>query len=344
MSLYNKLCDVNNWKYYNRMPFRDYRETQENPVVFILQYFQNGGKYNFIQDVVYQNDEGRARHVINTYFLGLYLKNHLDFLKPKSLFFKDRNFLWAWFLCSLYHDAFFNDLVEDDNEICYDYCKYSEGLLYTQKTIEKYYAKNKNPKTSYNGIVHYDHGIVAASKLYKNYMVMLNDAVRNGEQNIQDLFTENGIYVRENLIINHDTFISLCKIAKVIACHNIFVCDDKTQEEKYEKSGLAHLIVNDNRFHKMPHRNFFSTDDYGKLYYLLALTDTLEPTKRKIDMNDLDFEIENQNGRYVINILGTLNKEYLRGIDNLKNWLKGVKIENNGRRIVLEGIFGYKKQ
>ena len=32
MSLYNKLCNVNNWKYYHEIPFRGYREAQENPV------------------------------------------------------------------------------------------------------------------------------------------------------------------------------------------------------------------------------------------------------------------------------------------------------------------------
>ena len=42
----------------------------------------------------------------------------------------------------------------------------------------------------------------------------------------------------------------------------------------------------------MPNMSILSRDDYGKLYYLLALTDTLEPTKRGLDVNNIDIEVE----------------------------------------------------
>lgn len=341
MNLYERLNQINNWKYYTDMPISDYKQAIENPCDFIQRYFEHGGKVDFLLNSIYQNNANRAKHVVNTYFLGLYLVENVGFLQPTSLFLRtNRNFLWAWFLCSLYHDAFCNDTVAPTDEVRYDYCKYSKGLLYSQTTIENYYKKNKTEETSYNNEIHYDHGVIAASKLYSNYMQILDNALQNNNQNIENFFNEQGVLTEGNLRISHDTYVALCKIAKVIACHNIFVCDSNSNidKDKYRKNKLSHLIVGNGKFHKMPNMSILSRDDYGKLYYLLALTDTLEPTKRGLNVNDIDIEVE-KHGMSCEIILSNINDEiYLSGINSLPKWLDCVDVKDNGKKLVLHDL------
>ncbi len=338
MSLYDRLNQIENWKYYDRITYWNYKQAINNPKGFIREYFSYGGKLTFLLNAIFENNEDRAKHVVNAYFLGLYLVNNIGLLQPTSVFLQGKNFLWAWFLCSLYHDAFFEDEEVVDNDICYDYCNYSNGLLYTQTTIEKYYNKNTNVETSFDGKVHYDHGIVAASLLYKNYVSLLDNSLRNNNQTIKKFFAGENINVDENLIINYDTFIAVCRIAKVIACHNIFICDNKRDKTKYKNAGLSHLIEGTGKFHKMPHRNFCSRDDYGKLYYLLALTDTLEPSKRGINIKDIDIKVDNQGMICELTLSNVDNQDYLEGVQRLDSWLDCIEVKDNGNRLELHDL------
>lgn len=86
------------------------------------------------------------------------------------------------------------------------------------------------------------------------------------------------------------TFYALCKVAKVIACHNIFICSNG-ENKKYEQCKLNHLIPGNAKFRRMPHQQNYLRDDYEKLYYLLCLTDALEPSKRSISLNDINLNI-----------------------------------------------------
>ena len=140
--------------------------------------------------------------------------------------------------------------------------------------------------------------------------------------------------------ISYDTYISLCKIAKIIACHNIFVCDscNGCDKDKYNKNNLSHLIVGNSKFHKMPHGNFLSRDDYGKLYCLLALTDTLEPTKRKIDLCKYDIQVNE--AEIIINLKSDNieNFNYAKIQFELNAWLNfiEVSVEKNSEGYSIE--------
>lgn len=339
MILYERLNLINDWKYYSNIPISDYKQAIENPCDFIQRYFEYGGKTDFLFNSVYQGNACRAKHVVNTYFLGLYLVENIGFLKPTG-FLQGKNFLWAWFLCSLYHDAFCNNTVSSTDKVRYDYCKYGKGLLYSQTTIENYYKKNKTKETSYDNEIHYDHGIVAASKLYSNYMQILDNALQNNNQKIENFFNQQSILIEGNLHINYDTYVALCKVAKIIACHNIFVCDSNNEDDKdkYRKNKLSHLIVGNGKFHKMPNMSILSRDDYEKLYFLLALTDTLEPTKRGLDVNNIDIEVEKLDMSCEI-ILSNINDErYLSGINSLPKWLDCVDVKDNGKKLVLHDL------
>lgn len=345
MSLYNKLVSISKsyWCYYEGITVSNYKEAINNPLNFIESYFYYAGKNDFLYKSLFdfqQEDNPeqikRATHTVNTFFLGLYLKEKIDFLKPNknSFLVKDYNFLWAWFLCSLYHDAFF-DKNEDIIVKCH-YNRFIYGLLYKPNLIKRYYEKCKNPDTAYKNEPKCDHGIVAAEKLFCNYSNMVKIASNNPNfdfKNFQMSFEFCG------LKINNSTFHAMCKIAKIIACHNIFVADKK-EESKYEK--IPELIPGNKKFFYMPNiKNHNTMNSYEKLYFLLALVDTLEPSKRGIDLKDIDIQVDKiQQSEYVLRIemLTSLDKqeEYYNGIKQLGKWLNFVETSENGHEIYID--------
>lgn len=333
------------WQYYDGINLLGYEDAIARPLEFIETYFEHGNKNEFLfkslfydEQEDYSKQEERAIHTVNTFFLGIYLKERIDFLKPHKNSFlgqgdiKD-NFLWAWFLCSLYHDAFF-DKKEDITVNCH-YNHFSKGLLYNPDLIQRYYGKCKTKETAYKNEPKFDHGIVAAEKLFCNYSNMVKTASNNPNfdfKNFQMSFEFCG------LKINNSTFHAMCKIAKIIACHNIFVADKK-EESKYEK--IPELIPGNKKFFRMPNiKNHNTMNSYEKLYFLLALVDTLEPTKRGINLKDIDIDVQdNYDGSYILKIdlfneLGDYEK-YQNGIMGFKDRLNFIEKSEDGKEITI---------
>ena len=336
------------WQYYDSINLSGYEEAIAKPLEFIETYFEHGNKNEFLfkslfydEQEDYSKQEERAIHTVNTFFLGIYLKERIDFLKPHKNSFlgqgdiKD-NFLWAWFLCSLYHDAFF-DKKEDITVNCH-YNHFSKGLLYNPDLIQRYYGKCKTKETAYKNEPKFDHGIVAAEKLYSNYTDMIVEELKSIPNTFKD-FISNKDLEHCGLRINYSTFSAICKIAKIIACHNIFVADDKTKKS-YEN--VPELIPGNKKFFHMPNiKNHNTMNSYEKLYFLLALVDTLEPSKRGIDLNHIDIQADKiQHSEYVLRIvtLGSIDKqkEYYNGIKQLSNWLNFVEINKDGQEIHID--------
>ena len=347
MSLHDKLINIkkSDWCYYDNMTLSDYKDAIQEPLFFIESYFYYAGKNKFLYESLFdfqQTDNPeqikRAVHTVSTFFLGIYLKEKIDFLKPhnNSFLANDKNFLWAWFLCSLYHDSFF-DKNEDVIVNC-DYHHFSKGLLYNPDLIQRYYEKCKTKETAYKNEPKFDHGIVAAEKLYSNYTNMIVEELKSMPNTFKD-FISNKDLEHCGLRINYSTFSAMCKIAKIIACHNIFVADKK-EESKYEK--IPELIPGNKKFFYMPNiKNHNTMNSYEKLYFLLALVDTLEPSKRGIDLNHIDIQADKiQHSKYVLRIetLGSIDKqkEYYNGIKQLSNWLNFVEINKDGQEIHID--------
>lgn len=345
MSLYNELKKIskNQWCYYNHITFSDYEEAIKNPIEFILSYFYYAGKNEFLYDTLFdsiqRNEERikRAIHTVNAFFLGLYFKEKIDHLNPNknSFLANDNNFVWAWFLCSLYHDAFFN--IDEEIALNFDYAHFSYRLLYSSDLIKRYYEKGKNPETSHNGKLNQDHGVLAAERLFTNYTRMITEKTKQ-EQNALQKFFANKDLDYCGLKINFSTFTAMCKVAKIIACHNIYVSAEN-DDGKYDK--LPELITCNPQFRYMPNiKNRRQMDPWEKLYFLLALVDTLEPSKRNIDLKDIDIDIEKKrDGEYIMRIdilkpQGEQDKYYNR-IRELKCWLNFVATNEDGKTIYI---------
>lgn len=350
MSLYNelKIITKKEWQYYDGINLSGYEEAIAKPLEFIETYFEHGNKNEFLFKSLFdfqQEDNPeqikRATHTVNTFFLGLYLKEKIDYLIPhKNLFLGQtehkNNFLWAWFMCSLYHDAFF-DKNEEVTVNC-DYSHFSKGFLYNSDLIQRYYEKCKTKETAYKNEPKFDHGIVAAEKLYSNYSNMIVEELKSMPNTFKD-FISNKDLEHCGLRINYSTFSAMCKIAKIIACHNIFVADKK-EESKYEK--IPELIPGNKKFFYMPNiKNHNTMNSYEKLYFLLALVDTLEPSKRGIDLKEIDIQVDEIYHReYVLRIEMSVSldkqKEYYSGIKQLRNWLNFVEINKDGQEIHID--------
>ena len=343
MSLFDELKGIpqNEWRYYEEIDYFGYEAAIADPLNFIESYFYYAGKNNFLYDSLYDFNQinnieqnKRASHTVNTFFLGLYFKEKIDFLKPNSNSFlsTENNFVWAWFLCSLYHDAFFN--INKETSLKYNYDFYSRGLLYNCDLIKRYYEKEKDPKTSHNNKTNYDHGIVSAEKLYTNYINMIVEIINNNPNAFED-FIANKDLKYCNLKINFPTLRAVCKIAKIIACHNIF----NSKEATVEYNNLQELVKGDIGYNYMPKaKNQHPLNSYEKLYFLLALVDTLEPSKREIELKEIDIQVdENQHGMYDLHInLPTNNGErerYFNGISQLKDWLNFIDVSEDNRTI-----------
>ncbi len=362
------------WLYYTQdFAYINFEQAYCDSFEFVQKYFNLGGKSGFLPETIFgnANDKAdrkeydlRAKHVVSTYFLGIYLFKKIKFFKPgKTSLLAEKNnkneFLWAWFLCSLYHDAFYNCEKDDSNtntdierirDCHFGYCKNSWRLLYDKKTIKKYYEKNQKGKeqdkdnyTSFNGEIHYDHGILGAEWLYINYKNKLDELFMSEEN--RQIYKLGGILVDENgLKLDKAHFNAVCNISKVIASHNIHICDKNYIDsnghkdiDKYRNAKLENLIPGEVDFHKMPYNKYGKFGVYDKMYLLLSLVDSIEPTKKEIDLKDIDIEVSNLNN-YKYEIAVQYNK--LSDMDKIKqtisampSWLKYIVVENNGNII-----------
>lgn len=362
--LIDKLNGLNKeqWAYYrnSHIVFENYQEAFADPHRFIEDYFHIGGKQSLlidsIEDLIGDNKDDeeykkRRRHIVTTFFLGAYIYEQIEFLhfRKQSYLGENRRYLWAWFLCSLYHDLFYNKEIEGDatNPPRYAYCKFSSRLLYSKDILSKYYKKELNKELCHSardacGIPHFDHGIAAAEQLHNSYL----------EKVIGILCAENewkgylsgeviGVY-GGHLKISLDDYFAICKIAKVIACHNVYVYAGEIQKgkdkerDKYVNADLSSLIDDDPNFHYLPiARASGEIGNYEKLYFLLALVDTLEPTKRDIGTAKIDINIEKKESHYEISISGG-NQKYLDSVKKMGTWLNFVKVSDDGRTLIID--------
>ena len=284
----------------------------------IRKIYYAGGKDTFFARIDRELDE-RSRHMVSAFFLGHYLARNLAVFQNLC---NDPDFPWLWFLCCLYHDAFFrNETSHKHAYLSPHYYFDSKNLLYS-KTIIEYYRDYR----LLNGCC--DHGIYAAAALSYYYRKLFISNVRANIQNDYDYCEKN------HLKINRETFQSVNKIAKVIASHNIFLAQNEKDKEKYKDACLEKLIpsANDNR--KMPKRK----GKYELLYLLLCLVDVIEPTKRDLDLRHIELDIEgNKNLRIVIHLNADLyaNQHYVANIICAETWLNFINIENkNNNRYV----------
>ena len=286
----------------------------QNPTVFIYNYFQTGGKSTLLLRDYFdaRNTDSRMRHVISSYFLGIWLREQIPALKKsldqylehacdaiheecmqsESPTIGGAQFLYIWFMSCLYHDMGY--VIEDSDTMKGSVrklrCKVFDTLngSCNNSSLPKS-PGDMVPTTLFSGYRNYfrmctekgeifrqrnclDHGISAGILLYK--LMKENYENKKEEKGTRkDSFEFNNLLWSQKLL---DTLVS--QAAWAIIAHNIWLLPTDAEDKKkrvYEEYGLKDLIRDDPLIEPDKH----------PLLFLLCLVDSLEPLKRddKID-------------------------------------------------------------
>ena len=250
---------------------------------YIKNNFNIGGKQDCIS-IIPELEKLRYEHMLSLYLLGIYFYDHINIIKfsinnlisnlyRKSRFEDDfdlrREFLYIWYLISLYHDI---ASTHEDNHNYHEYIpehvKRFCGKILKTKLLDneigipavlldslKTYMYNYRFMTCEK----YDHGLYAAELFHKS-MIKLH---KGTEHLVGNLLFGRNIY--EYLIY---------PVIMTILVHNIwfrFQVEDEKSTFKYREHGLERLIIA-----KECSPIFLSIHP---LLFLFNLIDTIEPIK-----------------------------------------------------------------
>jgi len=312
-------------------------DCEKKHMSFIKKYLTVAGKNKAVSmfrvGKKLQNFE-RAIHTNSVYFLGCIFYEKLG-MKDKIKFIRDNHdeFHFVWFLTSLVHDFmyFIEKNKKEYPEICsiesfYAHFKISNKL--NKYSYELLCNLSCNEKILVNNIEKYfifrlkegkiDHGITAGIYLY-NYLVKNREKMKGeGEVN-------NNLYWGKDL----EKFYAIASYA--IATHNMWrVKENDKDVKKYKENRLCDLILDGKGIKKL-------SIEKEPFSFLLALIDTLEPTKiydcckpkyvlENIDIQFCEKEITIKNGEE-----SKLDFEKLeKRAKEMESWLDlSVKLNNN---------------
>jgi len=330
------------WDYYSRKKKNKLKENlcknwdcEKEHKNFIDNFLEIAGKSNVLSHFTIEEID-RAIHINSVFFLGcifykkLCLENKIKFKRDNS---KHDEFHFVWFLTSLVHDFGYSIEKKEDN----DYRKI-EDIVVSHNLLDKcknkylensYLNLTKNEKILVDNIKQYfkfrrekgktDHGIYAGLNLYNS---LLNNRKERDEQKENE--TQN-LYWGKDL----EEFYAIASYA--IATHNMWrIKEGDKNVENYQKYGLCNLILDGKGIKKL-------SIEKEPFSFLLALIDTLEPTKiydcckpkyvlENIDIQFCEKEITIKNGEE-----SKLDFEKLeKRAKGMESWLDlSVKLNNN---------------
>lgn len=322
--------DESKWKYYSKMnvnPFNSDCETE----LFIASFIELSGKaqnnplYNNIKNL----EKTRIRHIVSTYFLGIYLyfnlipiKKSIDVVMNR---FKKQNpdskieFSFIWFLICLFHDLGYSI---ENNEKFKNFDDFINGKIkyFLNKSVgvpplfEKVYKNyfNYRLNSDKNFIRKPDHGICGGIILFNE----LNDILLRKQKNKKS----------EGLLWNQKLLNIYRHASWVILSHNIFFIRTGDPEEKdYRNYSLEDLILKENESSKI-------TLKKHSFLFLFALVDSIDPIKTFGTFENLKkVKCSLDNGKIVLET-GNNNwkTDYFRKVLDLKKWLiPNIKENNN---------------
>lgn len=326
--IFNELSlDDNRWSYYSNPDFRirNVWNSEEDASNFIRNYFTLGGKGNLIEypitkDFLDNNHKSayRARHIVSTYLIGLWIAEKLDVFYQKEVDFK-----YLWFLTCLYHDvgSYYENCKNEDLlskvklnglKSLVDELEVSKDDIYItfKKELIDIYLKGKAKERQ-----EIDHGIVGGLLLFDGLDKMFKKSLKLAKEEHGDRFDENDFNVNLHgkafhLSKRHYEFYKLA--ADSIIAHNIFF-------------DLLNKLLGTLEIRKHSFKN-------NELLFILSIADTIEPIKRfgtnAVEMIDIEF-IENKR-KLVICIdekhyskenMNDKAKCYCKSLNGLETWL-----------------------
>lgn len=331
-----KWCYYSGYWHYSANPF----ETGSFKC-FIDTYFQYGDKstaFSFLEQLGISITEERYTHMVATYFLGIYLAK-VFFASAELDINGDKDFRWLWFLLCLYHDIGYA-FEENRREFCAinTYDKIINDKRIKIKHI--FYEKLDNPIYPQDLIANYfnyciselgflNHGIIGGLLLYDRLKKICFEACKKYCDQNNMMFIEGGSFVYNNRRWAENDLKIFAHLADIIVAHNIWKAsrDSISLYKQYDLHGLIDVKVEP------------PTGLYDKLFYLLCICDTIEPTKNfrknyKITLDSIDIKIKEE-----IEISTTLEESsrlsWFNKIQDLNDWLS-VSVEKRDSILSLQ--------
>lgn len=300
----------------------------------------------------------RSKHIVSTFFLGLILYNEIPGLKDSIIeemqkipFYEklhrdnsvertecERQFIFLWFMASLFHDLGYIYEVSQVDEDCLkmikkvanskiwsDYRNYKlRGnhipLSYPIQTCKCYfncYRWHESKKL--------DHGITAACMLYDSLCKIRKERSKmpDGSNNLSwDIGLKKVYYI----------------VSWIILVHNIWFSSDLEIEEKGDEARRQREIYIQYHFDSLIKKKgdvYPIQYDKYPLLFLFCLVDTIEPLKRGIPLSMIDLNFNNQSIEITIDAHNDKATSYIKELSGLQNWLTKT-IKENGNKIRIE--------
>lgn len=321
LKIYQDLfADNGKWRYYNKLNIDPFLSI-ENSKEFVSKFIELSGKAddNPLFDNIIKLDDKRIKHIVSTYFLGIYLYHNSDKIKCLADKIVNRyqsqnldsriKFSFIWYLICLFHDLgygiennqtfkSFDEFIE--GKVMY-YLKERVGVpLVFEKTYVNYFNRRLN--SCNKDLNKPDHGICGG--------ILLFDILNS---NLIKKRLQNSIYFSWNKkLINVYRF-----ACWVILSHNIyFTKKGNSNEQEYLDNNLQDLILSKTDKPKIKLKNH-------TFLYLFQLVDSIDPIKLVGDYENLkDFEFKCSNDILEIKINNFyLQSKYTEKIKDLNWWL-----------------------
>ena len=239
------------WEYYRRMNFDEpFELTPEFAESFIRSNLRAGQKADL--PAVRKLGDLRLNHTLSTYFLGIYLFHALNL---ESSFLKHHSelpyFTYYWFLLCLCHDVGYSKensplrksygvesnpgIIETKiqgifaNTSCAIPQSIQDRVPYSAKLIEDY---NYYIQEKYG---HMEHGTEGAIDLFSGLLKHHKDIV------IHYGPTGASNFIFKNIRISKESVSRFAEISALVAIHNIWLANDPTSKECYERFSKGDL-------------------------------------------------------------------------------------------------------
>jgi hypothetical protein len=348
LTTYNSILEVESkWKYYERMQNPvDLFSNQQSAKEFIKNYFGTGGK-GAIFETPLNLDKIRVFHTVSTFFLGIHLGELiLENATPEEL---KPDFMYLWYLTSLYHD--FGYAVETNNNDYplndYNTLKklksrlsikndvlglHHQQMIFNNETVEAYHKYCVDKRGFIN------HGLVGGLLLYDRLKKNLEERKRDySPANWQNI---TGEFVFDDLIWGDHQLDYFAKVALNIINHNIWFCINnyKGCNKAYKDFSLRHLIMDPKGSLKYQRKD-------NPLFYLLALTDTIEPTKFFTNLKPtcvlekVEISVNKSSKQIKIIVLEDCLEfdAWFNKIEDLQTWMNlKIKRNNDHRQLIIQ--------
>jgi len=343
LKIYSEVFEKSNdWNFYSNMDINPFNN-EYNAKNFVKRFIELSGKAedNPLYDYIIKLDKIRIRHIVSTFFLGIYLYSNIQKIKSsinkvvnrykKQISDSVIEFSFMWYLICLFHDLGYsiedNEKYEDfkifiKNKQIIHSLKRPVGVPALYKDVYKDYFNYRLGSIN-SDICKPDHGICGGIILFNALNEIL---IKN--QNAQ----------KPKKLSWNPKLINLYNyVSWVILAHNIYFIRKGDKFEKcYRDKNLDKLILNEGEISKISLKKH-------SFLFLFALVDTIEPIKVLNEFTNLEklkCKVELNNAKSCIISL-ELDDEKLRAcyfdkVYDLKKWLlPEINLKNNVLEITL---------